>query len=106
MKTEQMQEAEAIALLRPHAFSHVCSTGKTDAVVPVAAAKQIIMGLLATRQPDPRVTAMIDEVFAEDVVAQANRLDVHSRGTESPGQWMMRVRKAALLATFKSEPSS
>lgn len=42
----------------------------------------------------------IEQVFAEDVIEQAHRLDVRPGTVETPGNWMMRVRKSALLAAL------
>lgn len=59
-------------------------------------------------KPDPLIAPAVstDEivaVFSENLPDQAVRLGVHHNGTESPGQWRDRVRKAAILSRMRGE---
>lgn len=47
--------------------------------------------------------AEIEAVFAEPVVGQAGRLGISPQTGQSPGDWMMSVRKAALLALLNTQ---
>lgn len=54
--------------------------------------------------PQPVVLAAIDAVFSEDVVRQSKRVGLLPSAAESPGQWINRVRKAALIAAVSASP--
>lgn len=57
--------------------------------------------LALAQQAKAELAEMIDAVFAEDVVAQSRRLLTHVGPIETPGQWMLRTRKAALLQAIE-----
>lgn len=58
----------------------------------------------ALTTPAPAVSRdEIAAVFSENLPDQAARLGVHHNGTESPGQWRDRVRKAAILSRLRGE---
>ena len=51
-----------------------------------------------------RMLAEVDAVFNENINKQADRLGVSPDKVESPGQWMMRVRRAAIRALKEQQP--
>jgi hypothetical protein len=49
---------------------------------------------------------VVERVFAEKMSKQSERLKIFPQENESPGQWMLRVRKAALLEAIGSEATA
>lgn len=54
--------------------------------------------------PLAHIRDAIDTVFVESVHSQARRLSIEPNDRETPGQWIDRVRKAALLAAVHLAP--
>ena len=50
------------------------------------------------------VRTAIEAVFREEIVAQSRRLGITPSHAETPGGWINRVRKAALLAAVATAP--
>lgn len=60
----------------------------------------------ATRRAEQaeRMLAEVDALFNENINKQADRLGISPDKVESPGQWMMRVRRAAINALKGTRP--
>jgi hypothetical protein len=56
--------------------------------------------------PFEAVNAAIDDVFREEVTQQAKRLNLATTDRESPGEWINRVRKAALRDAVATCPEA
>ena len=49
---------------------------------------------------DDTLREVVERVFNEPILDQARRVGVHGKEIDAPGAWMLRVRKAALLAAI------
>lgn len=74
-------------------------------------ASRAIFALVPKNKPTPPERAMvleeadIDRVFDEPVLQQARRLGIRGGTIETPGAWMCRTRKAALLEALSASPT-